>query len=318
MRKLGENMLDELHTAEVPLYITEVDFSFQPTPTAAMVGSQHDDNHGEGVNKRKLRKTELKDEVRRLYDAASFLIWETGLFFNAHLTINAGCLGFTEWLDFSQKITDFNKEMNRCLFGGDVTVSRRAAAGAAMQRVSRRSLEVVPHAHYWLSVLEYGRDMGGHAHQLCVVPKAAVAPFRAKTVEWWTKHSPGPVQPQAIVIRIEHPPSLAQKASLQRQLFRYLTKTASANWGFPRDNGTFLSIRDIFKPFPNECDTVLVPVHQLAQISHRLSSKVQNELGFRSFYRLRCYGEVYDAWEAEPFNRQERCRNAEVIGSITV
>lgn len=300
-------MLENMDVATKMSDVEEVDFSFDiPRPDRFRVelpaGSA---DRGRGA---KPRKMELRDEMRRLYDAASFLPWETGMFFNAHITINAASLGFQHWIDFSRKVTEFNKEMNRCLYDGDAVALKRAAAGLSVQRVSRRSLEVLAHPHYWMSVLEYGRERGGHLHQLCVVPKSIARAFKTKTLDWWTKNSPGLVQSGAIDLRVEHPTGVRRKASLQREYFRYLTKTASSNWGVPLGSGEFLAIRQIFKPYPNDHGEVYVSVSQLAQISHRLSARAQQAAGFKSYFSLGRYDEVYDAWEMEPYNRQERAR----------
>ena len=63
--------------------VIEVDFdSFEPG-----LAVEQPCNVPEDMGRSKLRVTLLVDEPRRLYNAMSFLTWQTGLCFNAHVTL---------------------------------------------------------------------------------------------------------------------------------------------------------------------------------------------------------------------------------------
>lgn len=57
--------------------------------------------------------------VSRLYNAMSFLTWNTGLCFNAHVTLSASTLGFRNHKEFVSLLPQWHKEMNRFLFDGE-------------------------------------------------------------------------------------------------------------------------------------------------------------------------------------------------------
>ncbi|MDY8108861.1 hypothetical protein U0C82_06845 [Fulvimarina sp. 2208YS6-2-32] len=254
------------------------------------------------------RWTVLKNETWKLYNALSFLTWQSGLCFNASITLTAGALGFTNHAEFLRIMPDWHKEMNRCLFDGDEKERKRQAEGRTRNRISRRMGQRVSHPHYWIAVVEYARDQGLHAHVLCVVPRSVQAAFEEKTWEWWRKKSPGDVQPNGIAFPKRHPNGPQRQYGLQVRLFRYITKTTGEGLTAPDHEGKVWTARQIFRPDPNDCTPVIVKVPQLAQISHRLNRGAQRAAGFQSKFDLGNFDEVYSGWEIGARARREEER----------
>lgn len=243
------------------------------------------------------RWTVLKNETWKLYNAMSFLTWQTGLCFNANITLTAGALGFTNHAEFVKLLPDWHKEMNRCLFDGQEKERKRQEAGWTRQRRSRRGDQIVSHPHYWMSVVEYARDHGLHVHALCVVPRSVQAAFEEKTWAWWQKKSPGEVKPNGIAFPKRHATGPKRQYDLQVELFRYIVKTTAEGLTRQDHEGKVWEARKIFRPYPNDCTPALVEVPQLAHISHRLNDGAQRAAGFRSKYDLGYLDEVYSGWE---------------------
>lgn len=243
------------------------------------------------------RWTMLKNETWKLYNAMSFLTWQTDLCFNAHITLTAGALGFTDNAEFVSLMPEWHKEMNRCLFDGEEKERKRQLQGRPRQRRSRRGDQIVSHPHYWMSVVEYARDHGLHVHALCVVPKSVQAAFEEKTWAWWQKKSPGEVKPNGIAFPKRHASGPKRQYDLQVELFRYIVKTTAEGLTTQDHEGKVWEARKIFRPYPNDCTPVQVEVPQLAQISHRLNGGAQHAAGFRSKFDLGYLDEVYSGWE---------------------
>lgn len=256
------------------------------------------------------RLTVLTNETWKLYNAMSFLTWQTGLCFNASITLSAGGLGFTNHAEFVKLLPAWHKEMNRCLFDGTEKERKRQDEGHMHRRISRRMRQVVSHPHYWMSVVEYARNQGLHVHVLCVVPKSAQAAFVDKTWAWWRKKSPGDVQPNGIAFPTRNPTGPQRQYGLQVKLFRYIVKTTEEGLTTQDREGEIWTARQIFRPEPNDCTPVLVEVPQLTQISHRLNRGAQRAAGFQSKFDLGYLGDVYSGWEIGDRARREEERKA--------
>lgn len=243
------------------------------------------------------RPTVLRNETWKLYNAMSFLTWQTDLCFNASITLAAEALGFANHAEFVSLMPEWHKEMNRSLFDGDEKERKRQEEGQTRQRISKRMGRIVSHPHYWMSVVEYGRDHGLHVHALCVAPKSVQTAFEEKTWAWWGKKSPGEVKPNGIAFRFRNPTGLQRQYALQCRLFRYIAKTTDEGLMRMDHEGKVWTAREIFRPDPNDCTPVLVEVPQMAQISHRLNHGAQLAAGFQSKYDLGCFEEVYSGWE---------------------
>lgn len=270
-------------------------------------------------NHSRRRWTLLVDEPRRLYNAMSFLTWQTGLYFNAHVTLTASCLGFADYREFLVLMPHWHKEMNRCLFDGWHKAAERDRQGGRAHRVSRRDFVRVDHPHYWMGVVEYARDQGVHMHVLCVVPKYAVKAFEEKTWSWWRMKSPGMVQANGIAFRIKHPSHARGRYERQVELFRYVVKTTDEHAIMRGQKDSIWTARQIFRPYPNDCTPVQIEAGQLCGITHRLNEAEQKLAGFESRYADGRFDEVYSGWEiGECERRKERRRQRVLLETLQI
>ncbi len=283
--------------------VVEVDFdSFEPCLSP---------NYGRSVyvsqRRSRPRLTLLVDEPRRLYNAMSFLTCQTGLCFNAHVTLTASSLGFDNYAHFLALMPHWHKEMNRCLFDGWSRAAEQNPRGGRTFRVLRLDLMRVEHPHYWVAGVEYARDQGVHVHVLCVVPKQSAKAFEEKTWSWWRKKSPGEAQANGIAFRIRHP--LVAKGRYERQveLLRYVVKSTDERAIILGRKRTIVTARQIFRPYPNDCTPVQIEAGQLCGITHRLSEAEQKRAGFVSRFDDGRFEEIYSGWEiGEPEWREVR------------
>ena len=259
------------------------------------------------------RWTLLVDEPRRLYNAMSFLTWQTGLYFNAHVTLTASSLGFADYRKFLALMPHWHKEMNRCLFDGRHKAAERDRQGGRARRVNRRDLVRVDHPHYWMGGVEYARDQGVHVHVLCVVPKYAVKAFEEKTWSWWRMKSPGMAQANGIAFRTRHPLVAEGRYERQVELFRYIIKTTAENAIMRGQKDPIYTAREIFKPHPNDCTPVQIEAGQLCGITHRLSEAEQQLAGFMSRCDDGRFEEIYSGWEIGECERREARKRQRVL-----
>ncbi|CCF18057.1 protein of unknown function [Pseudorhizobium banfieldiae] len=259
------------------------------------------------------RWTLLVDEPRRLYNAMSFLTWQTGLYFNVHVTLTASSLGFADCKEFLTLMPHWHKELNRCLFDGSRKAARPDRQGGRAHRVSRCDLVRVDHPHYWMGVVEYARDHGVHMHVLCVVPKYAVKAFEEKTWSWWRLKSPGIAQANGIAFRTRHPSSAERRYDRQVELFRYIIKTTGENVVMRGQKDPIYTAREIFKPYPNDCTPVRIEAGQLCGITHRLNEAEQKRAGFVSRYDDGRFEEIYSGWEVGECERREARKRRDML-----
>lgn len=230
----------------------------------------------------------LRDEVRRLYNAASFKTWQNGWGFNTHISITARAMGFTDHAEFAALIPEMNKELQRWLGNG---------RNKERERLSRRCRPIDGQQHSYVYVVEYGYRHGLHAHELCVVPKELKKPFEQKVRDWWELKAGMALPDEAIHVRYAHKGSAYEQHRLQVIWFRYLIKSMAPGMLVRDCNGRVRAAEEVFKPWRKHTLGIPIGVPQLFGISRNLDRGAQAEAGFRSKFARGCVDELYDSSE---------------------
>jgi hypothetical protein len=247
------------------------------------------------------RESALGPEVGLLYDAVSFLTWRYGRCFDTHLTISFGAMGLIDDREAAALMAPFNKEMKRWL-GID-------QAGPRMRRRGRLR-DAVGAPHFYIYVIEHGREHGLHAHQLCSMPTKQVAAFEKHARQWWARAAGLTLDQLPLdAISMTHRPPNCLLAAYKRQVhwFRYLAKSADRSFGVIGADDLRHTVDEIFKLDP--CwQTARVYTPQLYGICRELTARRQDEAGFVSKLRSGEFEEVYSGWELHAYQLRQTMR----------
>ena len=259
------------------------------------------------------------DEAGCLYNAGSFLVWRYGECFNTFVTITPWLMGLIDQRVFADLMPAWNKEMKRWL-AVDNTRFR--------QRWAKRVRAAAPQEHRYVFVYEHGREMGLHAHQLCIVPSKQVEAFRTHTKDWWERAVGRPIPDAAVKVQVTNKYGLfGYKWHFEK--LRYLWKSLQrfesdgTMIGRADTDGQFWTAEEIFKPFVRRRTTAGVIVHggwktrdvyvgKLYGISRSLDEAAQKlgaveggqRVPFRSALARKHFDEMFQGREIADYDRR--------------
>ncbi len=249
------------------------------------------------------RETALTTETIQLYEAMSFLTWRYGEYFNTHITLSGRVMGFADHRWFSELLPVWNKEMTRWLAVSNKTPRKRWR---------KRARTAFPQQHRWMYVIEHGREIGIHAHQLCIVPTEQVKAFEEHTRKWWGRQIHWDMDPAAI--KVSHYSKISEDKLSRRQIewFRYIVKSTRRDKGLTDEWGFFHSLEEIFKLDPY-WKTAPVYAPRLYGICRSLQPAARatpvwnghRHEHFISMLAQRRFSEVYTGWEIDAWRKRE-------------
>lgn len=249
------------------------------------------------------RETALTSETIQLYEAMSFLTWRYGQYFNTHVTLSGRVMGFSDHRWFSELLPVWNKEMARWLAVSNETPRKRWR---------KRARAAIPQQHLWMYVIEHGREMGIHAHQLCIVPTEQVKAFEEHARKWWGRQIHWDMDPSAI--KVTHYRKTAPDDQFRQQVmwFRYLAKSTRRDQGIADEWGVLHLLEKVFKLDPY-WTTAPVYAPRLYGICRALQPAARavpvwngdREEQFSSMLSQRRFAEVYSDWEFEAWRHRE-------------
>lgn len=296
---LVENLERFVYENSTELWPHIPDLRFPWAPAAHVI----QDNPFSSAASRKPRSSSLGREVPRLYGAASYLLWQHGVAFNAHLTIMWRGLSIHDGARAAAIFARYNHEAAKWLRVGELSAPRRRTTKRAMDGGS---------PHYFIYVHEHGRDEGLHTHMLCVIPRD-----KAKAFEEWSmgclarlsgRRRPQPdaiwFSPQTKSRGFEPYQSRNEAGSVARSWdwFRYITKSLRPTVGYQDNDGRVVSAREIFKPYAYS-ETAAVYLTKLAGCSENISEGAQRAAGFVSKFASGEWDRLYDGSELQERRR---------------
>jgi hypothetical protein len=298
---LVQNLERFVYETSAELWPHIPDLRFPWVPAAHVI----QDNPFSSTASRKSRSSSLGREVPRLYEAVSFLLWQHGVAFNAHLTIVWRGLSIHDHARAAAILARYNHEAAKWLRVGDIMAPRRRMTKRAMDGGS---------PHYFVYVHEHGRDEGLHTHMLCVVPRE-----KAKAFEEWSmgclarlsgRRRPQPdaiwFSPQTKSRGFEsYQSNQAGKVARSWDWFRYITKSLRPTAGYRDNDGGVVSARDIFKPYAY-CETHPVYLAKLAGGSENVGEGAQRAAGFVSKFATGEWDRLYDGSELQERRRRQK------------
>ena len=256
----------------------------------------------------------LYRELKRAYNAQSFMIWRYGVCFNTHVTISAPALGIVDDAEFAALLPKWNKALKSWL--------AVPAGSRTPGRWCKRARPHVAQEHLWMYVLEKSWCRGLHAHQLCAVPREVLKEFKAFTHQWWEREAVLAIDKEAICIRFDYARQFEEQHKRHVKWFGYLLKSASRETLITDHQGQPRVVGDVFAlPPPRDMQQICAP--QIMGISHKLSKVSQSEhvpLGNNTFEKFesrfntsRDFSNLFDGWEFDAFDARATKRLIQTI-----
>ncbi len=243
------------------------------------------------VPNKPMKRTVLRRQAIKVYEAIAFAMRHHGIVLNAHLTIVWGYLGVSDGEQAAWLLMRFNHEAAKWLKVGFVLGVERRRLG---QRVGVESSE-----HLYVYVHEWGRRQGLHTHELAFIP-----PEKKQQFEIWARSC------LARLCGRDHIPLQALKitggnwAAEHRRVwlcwnwFRYITKTLDEAYSIRHGGGTAVPVRDIFRP-RRFYEGAEVTCAQLASGSRNIWTQAQKEAGFLARVYQPGVVDIYDGAELD-------------------
>ena len=246
-------------------------------------------------------------EAERLYEAASFLMWQYGVTFNVHLTILWHMLGMTDGALVTKALGMLNAEMAKWLKVGQWF--------EGMQRRSRRF--GYGGLHHYIAVHENGGSEGLHTHELLVVPPPVLPDFIAWTKTRLRDLSGQPWIPDtAVYFSLSNARNEREAVERHWGWTRYVMKQTEPNVEVLGDDGTWTPATAIFKPWPHR-EMKPLPMTKAVVTSHTIGQTARRREGFVSSYMKGDYEAMHDGHElAEHRERVRRFKHEAEIAEV--